>query len=179
MRTRVRGWSQAEVAELCGVRQATISHIERGRSLPNLALVLEFCKHFDVSPTWLLDPKAPLVPRPSDAWNTREETAGPGAWIEIDPEKGIHTPDGKLLCPIDTEARIWKDEDLLRRRAALKQGKCIAELREEAERRRVEEEERLIEELVLELGLHPRRRSPSPPSGTEPLGDPDPSWKPA
>src|SRR5690606_24196595 len=46
LRTREKRWSQQQVADALGVRQATLSHIEQGRSLPNCALLRALCEFF-------------------------------------------------------------------------------------------------------------------------------------
>ena len=55
LRTRVKREAQGVTAKILGVRPATMSHLEQGRSLPTLPMLLALCQHYDVSPTYLLD----------------------------------------------------------------------------------------------------------------------------
>ena len=55
LRTRVKREAQGVTAKTLGVRPATMSHLEQGRSLPTLPMLLALCKHYDVTPTYLLD----------------------------------------------------------------------------------------------------------------------------
>ena len=61
----------SQLAKTLGVRPATMSHLEQGRSLPTLPMLLALCKHYDVSPTYLLDDERPIEPAP---WR-RDSTA--------------------------------------------------------------------------------------------------------
>jgi transcriptional regulator with XRE-family HTH domain len=48
-----RGFSQIELAKLCGVTSAHISQIEKGRRLPADALCFQLAQHLDVNPVEL------------------------------------------------------------------------------------------------------------------------------
>jgi DNA-binding XRE family transcriptional regulator len=64
LRTRLKREAQGVTAKILGVRPATMSHLEQGRSLPTLPMLLALCKHYDVTPTYLLDDERPIDLRP-------------------------------------------------------------------------------------------------------------------
>jgi transcriptional regulator with XRE-family HTH domain len=49
-----------------------MSHLEQGRSLPTLPMLLALCKHYDVTPTYLLDDERPIEPSSRDRWTERD-----------------------------------------------------------------------------------------------------------
>lgn len=46
---RVRGWSQKELAEKAGIKQAQVSRIEKGQNLPNLETLRKLASALDVA----------------------------------------------------------------------------------------------------------------------------------
>lgn len=49
-----RGYTQAEFAELMGVKQSCVSKWERGATLPDSDMIVALCKLFEVSADYLL-----------------------------------------------------------------------------------------------------------------------------
>ncbi len=76
LRTREKKMTQKKVATQLAIRQATLSNLEQGSSMPSLDILLKLCQFYNVTPTWLLDDKAPLVPTPNDRWTAREKVRG-------------------------------------------------------------------------------------------------------
>ncbi len=157
LRTRVRAISQAHLADRLGVRQATVSHIERGRSEPTLALLLELCRFFDVTPTYLIDPDRGLPLRPTDRWALRDALVTVGMWIEV-PESEVESAGpGRVFAPL-LPGQVFYDEEA--HEAVTDMETAEARLRH-LEERRLEDQERshdLEQEIEAELREHPRRR---------------------
>jgi len=143
LRTREKRWSQQQVADALGVRQATLSHIEQGRSLPNCALLRALCEFFDVTPTFLLDDARSVVPRPTERWSARDALGTTGMWLLLPEGQALGSVGHATCCRIAPEAR-FADTDVDADRD------CDASTREA--------EERLAECLARELAAHPRRR---------------------
>lgn len=157
LRTREHRLSQQQLAKALGIRQATLSHVEQGISLPNCALLLQLCQFFDVTPTYLLDDDRDLVPLPTERWGLRNALVTVGMWIEVDEDEVIETPDGKLLCPLQPNEAFYDQEAMEIRAEKTKpsQGKAaITRLH----RRRRDASAELATELKRELRTHPRRR---------------------
>ena len=66
LRTRYKREPQGVTAKTLGVRPATMSHLEQGRSLPTLPMLMALCKHYDVSPNYLLDDERGIEPQSRD-----------------------------------------------------------------------------------------------------------------
>lgn len=58
---RAHGVTQEVLAALLDVDQATISHLETGRTLPTVPLLLEIASRFDVSLEWLASGRGPIL----------------------------------------------------------------------------------------------------------------------
>ena len=156
LRTRERGLSQQEVADRLGVRQATLSQIERGRALPSCTLLGELCRFFDVTPTYFLDAERGVIPLPTERWTLRNALVSVGMWVEVDRENLVVGEDGRLLVPLvegggfydEAAARLLKEAD----------GRSVdAEIRAQREEL-LQAEAALADALEEELGRHPRRR---------------------
>lgn len=154
LRTRVRQVSQQQLADDLGVRQATLSNIERGSSQPTVPLVIELCKYFDVTPTYLIDDDHGLVPLPSDRWSVRDSLVTAGMWIEAPKKALLDVGKGKVLCPIVPGEAFYDDEARRQR-----QRDREAELEALYESRR-KQERSLVRVLQGELRAHPQRRRP-------------------
>ena len=152
LRTRERSLSQQEVADQIGVRQATLSHIEQGVSLPACALLRELCKFFDVTPTFLIDEERSVVPLPSERWQVRNGLVTVGMWAEVPRDRVAELDSDRLLCPLLAGEAFYDAEA-----AALRRATDTASLTEHFEGKRREDRE-LEERLERELKLHPRRR---------------------
>ncbi|MHC5062503.1 MAG: helix-turn-helix domain-containing protein [Planctomycetota bacterium] len=156
LRTRERKLSQQGVADRLGVRQATLSQIERGKVLPSCALLGELCRFFDVTPTFLLDEERGVLPLPTERWALRNALVSVGMWVEVDPETLVEGREGRKLAPM-LEGGEFFDEaaaDVLRKANGRPAEKEIA-----AQRRALAaEESELTRELEGELQQHPRRR---------------------
>jgi len=59
-----RGFTQSELAEACGVKQAQVSGWELGKNLPNLESLLVLCHNLGVSLTDFLGEKSPTSAPP-------------------------------------------------------------------------------------------------------------------
>ncbi len=157
LRTREQRLSQQQLAKALGIRQATLSHVEQGTSLPSCALLLQLCKFFDVTPTYLLDDERDLVPLPTERWGLRNALVTVGMWIEVPEEEVVETPDGKLLCPLQPKEAFYDQEAMELRAGKSKPSQGRAAIKRLRRRRRDASAE-LALELRRELRTHPRRR---------------------
>ena len=157
LRTREQQLSQQQLSKVLDIRQATLSHIEQGTSLPNCALLLQLCKHFDVTPTYLLDDDRDLVPLPSERWGLRNALVTVGMWIEVPDDAVVETVDGKLLCPLRPREAFYDNEAMELRAQKGKRARGMAAV-SRLRRRRRDASQELATELKRELQTHPRRR---------------------
>jgi len=107
LRTRLKREAQGVTARTLGVRPATMSHLEQGRSLPTLPMLLALCKHYDVTPTYLLDDERPIDPAARDRWAERNNVIARGNWLEVPEGSWVTTNDGVKLCPVMAGARFY------------------------------------------------------------------------
>lgn len=107
LRTRFKREPQGVTARTLGVRPATMSHLEQGRSLPTLPMLLALCKHYDVTPTYLLDDERPIEPQARDRWTERGALICRGDWLECPDGASIKTADGMWLAPVMAGARFY------------------------------------------------------------------------
>lgn len=107
LRTRFKREPQGVTARTLGVRPATMSHLEQGRSLPTLPMLLALCKHYDVTPTYLLDDERPIEPHARDRWSERGALISRGDWLECPDGAAIKTADGMWLAPVMAGARFY------------------------------------------------------------------------
>jgi transcriptional regulator with XRE-family HTH domain len=157
LRTREQRLSQQQLAKALGIRQASLSHIEQGISLPNCTLLLQLCRFFDVTPTYLLDDDRDLVPLPTERWGLRNALVTVGMWIDVAEDEVVETPDGKLLCPLQPKEAFYDQEAMEIRAEKSKRSQGKAAIRRLRRRRRDASAE-LATELKRELRTHPRRR---------------------
>jgi transcriptional regulator with XRE-family HTH domain len=118
LRSRERGLSQRQVAESIGVRQATLSYVEQGITMPNCALLLELSRFYDVTPTFLLDEARGVVPRVHERWRHRDALVTAGSYVEAPRTELVTTADGKILCPLLVGERFFDAEAVELRRGA-------------------------------------------------------------
>ncbi|MCA8943873.1 MAG: helix-turn-helix transcriptional regulator [Planctomycetes bacterium] len=111
LRTRFKREPQGVTAKKLGVRPATMSHLEQGRSLPTLPMLDALCRHYDVTPTYLLDDSRPIEPQVRDRWSEREAQISRGDWLEVPDGAALKTADGTLLCPVMGGARFYGSND--------------------------------------------------------------------
>lgn len=156
LRTRERGLSQQAVADALGVRQATLSHIEQGQSQPSAALLVELCRYYDVTPTFLLDEERGVMPLLTERWRLRDALVTTGMWVEVAADSADPIDDQTLLCPMLPGSSFYDEEA-----AALRRRGAREELASRAKARQATEEQ-LAEELTQELRVHPRRRGKRP-----------------
>ncbi|MHC4077947.1 MAG: helix-turn-helix domain-containing protein [Planctomycetota bacterium] len=157
LRTREQQLSQQQLSKVLGIRQATLSHVEQGTSLPSCTLLLQLCKHFDVTPTYLLDDERDVVPLPTERWGLRNALVTVGMWIEAPEDAVVETADGKLLCPLQPREAFYDQEAMALRveKGERARGRAaVSRLR----RRRRDASQELAIELKRELRTHPRRR---------------------
>lgn len=107
LRTRVKREAQGVTAKILGVRPATMSHLEQGRSLPTLPMLLALCQHYDVSPTYLLDDARGIEPQPRDRWSERDSLLARGHWVEVPEGSMVTTHDGVRLAAVQPGARFF------------------------------------------------------------------------
>jgi transcriptional regulator with XRE-family HTH domain len=107
LRTRLKREAQGITAKTLGVRPATMSHLEQGRSLPTLPMLLALCKHYDVSPTYLLDDERPIDPQGRDRWSERDSVVARGNWLEVPEGAMVTTHDGVRLASVQPGARFF------------------------------------------------------------------------
>lgn len=107
LRTRFKREPQGVTARTLNVRPATMSHLEQGRSLPTLQMLEALCRHYDVTPTYLLDDERPIEPQPRDRWSERNRMICRGDWLEVPEGAAIKTADGVWLCPVMGGARFY------------------------------------------------------------------------
>lgn len=107
LRTRVKREAQGVTAKILGVRPATMSHLEQGRSLPTLPMLLALCKHYDVTPTYLLDDERPIEPKGRDRWNERNDVVARGSWLEVGEGALVTAHDGARLVAVQAGSRHY------------------------------------------------------------------------
>jgi transcriptional regulator with XRE-family HTH domain len=107
LRTRLKREAQGVTAKTLGVRPATMSHLEQGRSLPTLPMLLALCKHYDVTPTYLLDDERPIDPANRDRWSERDGVVARGSWLEVPEGSMVTTHDGVRLAAVQPGARFY------------------------------------------------------------------------
>lgn len=107
LRTRYKREPQGVTARILGVRPATMSHLEQGRSLPTLQMLMSLSRHYDVTPTYLLDDERGIEPQPRDRWSERNNLIARGHWLEVPDGAAISTNDGILLCPVMGGTRFY------------------------------------------------------------------------
>jgi DNA-binding XRE family transcriptional regulator len=107
LRTRVKREAQGVTAKTLGVRPATMSHLEQGRSLPTLPMLLALSHHYDVTPTYLLDDSRPIEPSPRDRWSERDSVVARGSWLEVADGAMVTTHDGVRLAAVQHGARSF------------------------------------------------------------------------
>ena len=107
LRTRIKREAQGVTAKTLGVRPATMSHLEQGRSQPTLPMLLALCKHYDVTPTYLLDDTRPIDPQARDRWSERQNVIALGDWMEVPEGAMVTTHDGVRLVAMQSGARSY------------------------------------------------------------------------
>jgi len=107
LRTRLKREAQGVTAKTLAVRPATMSHLEQGRSLPTLEMLLALCRHYDVTPTYLLDDERPIDPSVRDRWSERDSVVARGSWLEVPEGAMVTTHDGVRLAAVQPNARFF------------------------------------------------------------------------
>ncbi len=146
LRTRYKREPQGVTAKTLGVRPATMSHLEQGRSLPTLSMLLALCEHYDVTPSFLLDDSRPIEPNPLDRWSERHAIIARGNWIEVPEGAVVKTTDGMMLCPVMNGARFY-DSSAQAQRLLCNGPETINQL-ESSLAARVSEQDKELEEML-------------------------------
>lgn len=167
LRTRVKREAQGVTAKILGVRPATMSHLEQGRSLPTLPMLLALCKHYDVVPTYLLDDERPIEPTLRDRWSERSNSIVRGNWLEVQEGSWVSTNDGVKLVPVLAGARFY-DAVAQAQRMTCQNGQQARELEESIQSARRQGDKELEEVLNRELlgqrkPRNKQKRMPPPP----------------
>lgn len=151
LRTRYKREAQGVTARVLGVRPATMSHLEQGRSLPTLPMLMALSRHYDVSPTYLLDDERPIEPEARDRWSERNNLIARGHWLEVPDGAAIRTNDGVLLCPVMSGSRFYDSTaqaDRILCQNGEEAGKLEKSIRDTETGKDVELEEILSRELL-------------------------------
>jgi transcriptional regulator with XRE-family HTH domain len=151
LRTRYKREAQGVTARVLGVRPATMSHLEQGRSLPTLPMLMALSRHYDVSPTYLLDDERPIEPEARDRWSERNNLIARGHWLEVPDGAAIRTNDGVLLCPVMSGSRFYDSSaqaDRILCQNGEEAGKLEKSIRDTETGKDVELEEILSRELL-------------------------------
>lgn len=156
LRTREKKLSQREVAAQLGVRQATISHLEQGVTAPHWALIVDLCRFYDVTPTFLADESRGVVPRVTERWGLRNDLVTLGMWIESGGDAG---GDSQLLR-LDPGTAFYDEEAMSIRREFEDAASSKQSLEQHAAAQQAKDQG-LEEALRTELTQHPRRRGRS------------------
>jgi transcriptional regulator with XRE-family HTH domain len=160
LRTRLKREAQGVTAKVLGVRPATMSHLEQGRSLPTLPMLLALCKHYDVTPTYLLDDDRPIEPSARDRYSERDLLVARGAWLEVPDGALVTTNDGARLVAVQPGANTF-DASVQAQRMTCPTPAAAKELaqglRETGQQKDRELEETLMREL---LGQRKPRNKP-------------------
>ncbi len=139
------------------MRQATLSNIERGNSLPSSELLLNLCEYYDVTPTWLLDDQRDLELRHTERWRLRNALVTVGMYIESREDQSLPLDGGKRLLQLNATHSFYDEEAAAIRRAGQAHngtGEALNRLLKE----RDQANQALELELEQELKLHPRKR---------------------
>jgi transcriptional regulator with XRE-family HTH domain len=158
LRTRFKREPQGVTAKTLGVRPATMSHLEQGRSLPTLPMLMALSKHYDVTPTYLLDDRRPIEPRARDRLSEGDVVLGRGAWLEVPEGAAIKTVDGVWLCPVMAGAHSY-DSTTQAERMLCRTGEEAAKLEASLAAREIERDRKLEEVLRRELQAQRKPRA--------------------
>ena len=151
LRTRFKREPQGVTAKTLGVRPATMSHLEQGRSLPTLPMLMALCKHYDVTASYLLDDERPIEPQARDRLSESRASPCRGDWLEVPEGAAIKTADNVLLCPVMGGTRYYDSTAQAQRmlcRTREESEKLLQTLRDAERARDVELEAILERELV-------------------------------
>lgn len=170
LRTRFKREPQGVTAKKLGVRPATMSHLEQGRSLPTLPMLDALCRHYDVTPTYLLDDARPIEPELRDRWSEREAQICRGDWLEVPDGAAIKAGDGTLLCPVMAGARFY-DATQQAQRMLCQNSTDADELEKRIDEGSAERDRALDELLRGELMAQRKPRSKNKARATGAAGD--------
>lgn len=157
-------------AKTLGVRPATMSHLEQGRSLPTLPMIMALCQHYDVTPNYLLDDSRPIEPHQCDIWSQRDIVYSQGDWVEVPENAVVKTANGSWLCPLLPGASRFTSAQQAQRLLCVTRGeadKLAQSLAAGAEAQDRELERQLEAELLAQRKPRGGRRSGSDPVGPE------------
>ncbi|MBX3462116.1 MAG: helix-turn-helix transcriptional regulator [Planctomycetes bacterium] len=150
LRTRLKREAQGVTAKILGVRPATMSHLEQGRSLPTLPMLLALCTHYDVTPSYLLDDERPIDPGIRDRWSERGNVVGRGSWLEVPEGAMVTTHDGVRLVAVQPGARHY-DAAAQAQRMTCPNAAAARQLEQTAATARQQQDRDLEEMLTREL----------------------------
>jgi hypothetical protein len=70
-------------------------------------MLLALCKHYDVTPTYLLDDERPIDPTGRDRWSERDGLVARGNWLEVPEGAMVTTHDGVRLVAVQPGSRFY------------------------------------------------------------------------
>jgi transcriptional regulator with XRE-family HTH domain len=158
LRTRYKREPQGVTARTLGVRPATMSHLEQGRSLPTLKMLEALSRHYDVTPTYLLDDERPIEPQARDRWSQRNSSVCEGDWLEVPEGAAIRAGDGKLLCPVMKGASFY-DSRAQAERMLCGTDAAVDELNSQLRQNKKNSDQALEEMLQRELDSQKKPRT--------------------
>lgn len=150
LRTRIKREAQGVTAKTLGVRPATMSHLEQGRSLPTLPMLLALCKHYDVTPTYLLDDERAIESATRERWSERDHVVGRGNWLEVPEGAMVTTHDGVRLVAVQPGARFY-DASAQAQRMTCANAAAVKELEQGLQQGGRQRDRELEEVLTREL----------------------------
>lgn len=71
-------------------------------------MLLALCKHYDVTPSYLLDDERPIEPTARDRWGGEpDDVISRGNWLEVPEGAMVTTHDGARLVAVQPGARFY------------------------------------------------------------------------
>jgi transcriptional regulator with XRE-family HTH domain len=157
LRTREKKLSQRDVATKLSIRQGTVSFLEQGVTAPHWALVVDLCKFYDVTPTYLADETRGVVPRATERWGLRDSLITLGMWVELEQDSAEDLGNKRLIYQLAPGSKFFDEEAAEVRRRYKREANSRSALTVLRTKYRTEERD-LEKQLIRELREHPRRR---------------------
>ena len=109
-------WTQAQLAQTCGISISVLGHIERGSRKASLQTLLELCSVLGINPDHLLeDSLDAFAEQPDDgAAGGLNEGAANGASSGASPSEGVEADSAPKETPSDESALVGKRSEAAR-----------------------------------------------------------------